>query len=563
MDKLTPVELVESLDSPNEWQRDKAHMAFSRWWLGPGAASSKKERDRVGTALKTALTHRSPLVRLHTMCLLGGIKLPPGVREALLRDSDVGVRENSLRQTEKIFYLRNIIGINFGDIFKTTVSLAEDIDPKVRLQLALCLGELTMGMHPDSRVLGTVLAKLAIRDHADPWIRAAVMSSAVPHCRALCEGIAAEGGEAFAAYADDLTLTALGLNDRDSLAAMLRPSVTAKDGHFTAAQIAMISRLLEALQKKNLTRNVLADKSDELSKTLHAADAAFSFSVRVAGDAAASTELRAAAAGLLIREEATRQKAVDHCATWLSAGNEGALQLAAVRTLATVGEPSVPGILLRSFSSLTPQTRSAAVEALLSREAWAVALLDHAKTGSGLELDAVQRARLMQHSSKKVRDLAASVLKSESSRKEVLEQFRPALQLKGDTARGKTVFTTRCIACHKVDDAGIDIGPDLKSVAAHPPEKILTNIIDPSLDVQPGFFAFQATLKDGSELYGLVTSETGNSVTFKLTDGSTRLVLRSDLADFKSTGQSLMPAGLETGMTVQEMADLIAWLRRA
>jgi putative heme-binding domain-containing protein len=82
-------------------------------------------------------------------------------------------------------------------------------------------------------------------------------------------------------------------------------------------------------------------------------------------------------------------------------------------------------------------------------------------------------------------------------------------------------------------------------VAAHPPEKILTNIVDPSLDVQPGFFAFNAKLRDGSELYGLVTSETGNSVTFKLTDGSTRLVLRSDLAD-----------------SVQEMADLIAWLKR-
>ncbi len=112
----------------------------------------------------------------------------------------------------------------------------------------------------------------------------------------------------------------------------------------------------------------------------------------------------------------------------------------------------------------------------------------------------------------------------------------------------------------RVCSIGIAIGPDLKSVVGHPPEKILTNIIDPSLDVQPGFFAFQGKLKDGSELYGLITSETGNSVTFKLTDGSSKLVLRSDLADFKSTGQSLMPAGLETGMTNQEMADLIAWL---
>ena len=98
-------------------------------------------------------------------------------------------------------------------------------------------------------------------------------------------------------------------------------------------------------------------------------------------------------------------------------------------------------------------------------------------------------------------------------------------------------------------------------MASHPAEKLLTNIIDPSLDVQPGYFAFNAKLKDGSELYGLITAETGNSVSFKLPDGSTRLVARGDFAELKSTGQSLMPAGLEAGMSAQEMADLIAWLQ--
>jgi putative heme-binding domain-containing protein len=79
--------------------------------------------------------------------------------------------------------------------------------------------------------------------------------------------------------------------------------------------------------------------------------------------------------------------------------------------------------------------------------------------------------------------------------------------------------------------------------------------------VQPGYFAYQARLGDGSVIYGLVTSETGNSVTFKLPDGTSRLVARQDLADLQSTGVSLMPPGLETGLSHQEMADLIAWLR--
>jgi len=123
-----------------------------------------------------------------------------------------------------------------------------------------------------------------------------------------------------------------------------------------------------------------------------------------------------------------------------------------------------------------------------------------------------------------VRDLAATVLKVESSRKEVLEQFRPALSLKGDAARGKTV-ALRCIGCHQVGGAGLAIGPDLKSAANHPEEKLLTNIIDPSLDVQPGYFAFNAKLKDDRTLYGLITSETGTSNSPTAARGSSRAVI--------------------------------------
>jgi putative heme-binding domain-containing protein len=63
------------------------------------------------------------------------------------------------------------------------------------------------------------------------------------------------------------------------------------------------------------------------------------------------------------------------------------------------------------------------------------------------------------------------------------------------------------------------------------------------------------------ELYGIITSETGNSLTFRLPDGSERLVARGEIKKLESTGQSLMPAGLETGWSPQDMADVIAWLQ--
>ena len=57
--------------------------------------------------------------------------------------------------------------------------------------------------------------------------------------------------------------------------------------------------------------------------------------------------------------------------------------------------------------------------------------------------------------------------------------------------------------------------------------------------------------------------ETGSSVTLLGPDGKRQTILRSDLEDLRSTGKSLMPDGLEQGLTPQDMADLIAFVLSA
>lgn len=147
------------------------------------------------------------------------------------------------------------------------------------------------------------------------------------------------------------------------------------------------------------------------------------------------------------------------------------------------------------------------------------------------------------------------------SRADIIKQFQTALKLTGNPANGRAVFTQLCVTCHKLGDTGHEIGPNLVSVAGHPPEKLLVNILDPSADVQPGYYAYQCRLTDGTEVFGLIASETANSITFKLPDGTTRAVLRKEIAALQSTRASLMPAGLEAGLDPQKLADLIAFLR--
>ena len=61
-------------------------------------------------------------------------------------------------------------------------------------------------------------------------------------------------------------------------------------------------------------------------------------------------------------------------------------------------------------------------------------------------------------------------------------------------------------------------------------------------------------------LDGIITDESAASLTLKRAEGVTETVLRGDIAQLFGSGLSLMPEGMETGITVEQMADLIAFL---
>jgi putative heme-binding domain-containing protein len=162
-----------------------------------------------------------------------------------------------------------------------------------------------------------------------------------------------------------------------------------------------------------------------------------------------------------------------------------------------------------------------------------------------------------------VRQLTAKVFAGSTNpaRGKVVEAYRPALSLTGDVTKGREVFVKACAICHKRGNDGKDIGPDLASVVAHPPEKLLAGILDPNADIQPGFNGYTCTLKTGEQIYGLVVSETANSVTMKVPDGSVKTVLREQIASLQSQNVSFMPEGLEGAISKEQMAHLIAFLR--
>ncbi len=139
--------------------------------------------------------------------------------------------------------------------------------------------------------------------------------------------------------------------------------------------------------------------------------------------------------------------------------------------------------------------------------------------------------------------------------------FRPALALTGDREKGRAAFKKVCATCHKAEGVGIDVGPNLATVTGRTPEDLLLHILDPNREVQPTYVNYNVATTDGRILTGIIADESANAVTLKRAEGVTDVVPRSRIETIASTGQSLMPEGLEKGMNAQDFADLITYLR--
>jgi len=551
LDKLTVPELVAGLNSANGWQRDKIQQMLV--W--------KQDQTAVPVLEKVATSGRGvppparsdALARLHALCTLDGLNaLKPELVERALGDPEPGVRINSLRLAEPRFT---------SAIFSAAAKLVDDPNRKVVLQLAC-----TLGQWNDPRV-GEVLGRLTIANHADKFIMAAVMSSAMPHCRAIVNAVVSNGGEPLTTLYEPLLNLSLALDERESLASLLQPALTPSVGSFASAQMEKFSQFLDTLARRKMTWTQLRDarSGDALEKQLQSIPTLFAAAESIASDPTKGDNDRVTAASLLAREPSSRSAAMQTLAGSLTPKTPGPIQRSAVKALGLTGADSVPELLMKNWPALGPETRVVVLDELMGREPWTFALMQQIQGGliSPAILDPVRKDRLLRHGSGRVKELAVKMLNANgtASRAQVIENFRPALTLTGNSSRGAAVHAKLCSVCHKLGSVGNDVGPNLQSVAAHTPEKLLVSILDPNATIEPGYLAYSCTLVGGEELYGIIAAETANSLILKMADGKTQTILRGNIASLRSTNLSLMPEGLESGMSKQDLADVIAFLR--
>ncbi|MCA9169888.1 MAG: c-type cytochrome, partial [Planctomycetales bacterium] len=126
--------------------------------------------------------------------------------------------------------------------------------------------------------------------------------------------------------------------------------------------------------------------------------------------------------------------------------------------------------------------------------------------------------------------------------------------------RGAEVFRKSCSSCHRLDGIGFEVGPNLAAMKNRGAEAILLNVLDPNREVNPQFLAYTAITVDGQIVNGMIRQENSTSVELVGAEGKSTILLRSELDSLTSTGQSLMPTGLDQQVTPEDMVSLIEFI---
>jgi putative membrane-bound dehydrogenase-like protein len=551
LSKASIAELVKTLEHEEPWWRTTAQRLLLE----------KNDKAMIEPLTKLLETTKSPHAKILAAWLLERQgKLSDDQLEVLLKGTDSRVAEHAIRIYESKLEKAGKVEIGTAPLAR----LVTNHDARFRYQLTLSIGSV------DSVQAGGLLAGICLTGDLDRWTRLAVQS-ALPK----------RASPVFAAW----------FNERRSKLPAPKSNESAMMQEM-AALVAVIGPLGEI----GRTFDMLND-GDLEDAWKWPGMVGLSIGLERRGQTLASL-----AADLPITQRKDFLKAVDtvhesagkraadakqpierrlYCVRVLSGGSwliakqslvplvekepNAELRIAALRALAAHQDKEVPDLLIKLWPSAGPSVRREILEAMLRQPARVNVLLDEieSKRMKASELDPLRTRQLSNHKDAKIRERAKKLLADNvpADRQKVLKQYQAALALKGDAKNGRDLFKKNCATCHRVAGVGTDVGPDIADTRTKTLEALLFDIIVPNAAIDANYVNYVVSTKDGRIMTGLLTAESASSITLLRAEGQKDVVLRKDIDEIASTGISLMPEGLEKNINVQEMADLLRFLK--
>jgi putative membrane-bound dehydrogenase-like protein len=531
-------DLVRALAHPNGWHRDTAQRLLLE----------RLDQSAVGLLTNMLSNSRLALVRLtalRTVAAMGGLSEAVLVRA--LRDTDPTVREHALQLVEWIAPRGSVS----DEIWGLLSTLVEDPAPRVRYQLALTLGQIH---RPDRNQL---LARVLGRDLDNVWTQGAVLSSLAEGAGQMFVLLAGTPATQATPAGRDFLRRASGVVGTQGQMGEVSRALDFIDrsGMNPSATIALLASIGEGLHR---TRSSL-----ELVDGQHRLARFYTLALDRATDRSQSVADRIDALRLLGVSPFTFTDVGDVLLLLLGPGESFAIQSAVISTLGQVNDLRVVSGVLARWSALSPALRDRAITAFLSRVDFIPPVVAALESGAlpVTDLSSIQLNFLRTFRDPAMRRRVVALFGPVTGqRTKVVEQHRAAQGLKGNGPHGRELYLARCASCHE-PVAGVPAwAPGLAAARLKGKSSLLTDLLEPNRDSARVYATTVADTQSRENLIGLVRDQNATSVIFQEFNGRTQVLPRSNLRFLQAQSWSLMPEGLEQGLSLQDMADLLEYL---
>ena len=247
--------------------------------------------------------------------------------------------------------------------------------------------------------------------------------------------------------------------------------------------------------------------------------------------------------------------------------NDKDLRVDAIRAVAAYDEESLGQMLLDQYKNFNSTEKLEAVQSMASRPRYGWMITQAMKN------EVIPKAEVPAYVARQLRRVVGSgfvevwgpIDELNSDQRAEYARYKALLTdqaVAGASAiEGRVVFQRTCGACHKMYGEGGTIGPDITGANRTNVDYVLSNVLDPSGEIQDDYKMVIVTTRDGRTYAGNVNAENDRQLTLRVVGQDAVVINKSDIQSREETPNSMMPPGLFNTLTDDEVKDLMAYLR--
>ncbi|GAB3252009.1 hypothetical protein GCM10027347_10790 [Larkinella harenae] len=246
--------------------------------------------------------------------------------------------------------------------------------------------------------------------------------------------------------------------------------------------------------------------------------------------------------------------------------NEPNLRTEAIRAIAGYDQESLGELLLKRYSTFSPADKLQVVQTMSSRPKYGWQLTQ------ALKNNLIPKRDVPTYAARQLLRVVGSgfvevwgPIEQNGIDEKAYNRYQKLLSdralLAANTTKGRLVFQRTCGPCHKMYGEGGIIGPDITGSNRTNLDYLLSNILDPSGEIQDDYKMVVITTRNGRTYTGNVAGENERQVTLRVVGQDPVVLNKSEIQSREVTPNSMMPTGLLDGLTESEIIDLVAFLR--